>query len=352
MESAEENDQLQFESYSDVYIRCGLKGSAGNGSSVYDCDGVLIRDTLLAEADWKYTPAPPGLIRKRQTKGYVRKDKRYVFVGNLSIHFGHFLLETISSFHIVIAGIEQGVFRPGDKWLFFSSATHQELNNAAFIHTCFDIFGINWPDVEVVNRSFCARELLVPKRCMKVKNDFGGARMYNSRPFLPYKLLRSFLHKEGEGTRRVYFTRKNFNAGQGARRVENELMVEEVFSNFGFEIVSPEALSFSEQISIASDSEWLAGFEGSAMHLSAFQPKGGNVITINKRKEVYNQDFFNSISSVNHIILDRAEYEIGKEKRKFYLDLDFPFIHKSKRGVIIDSDRLYSTLKPLLSESA
>lgn len=135
-------------------------------------------------------------------------------------------------------------------------------------------------------------------------------------------------------------SRKNFKSGEGARLVSNEDELEKLFASKGFSIVYPEKMGFIEQIRLVNSCQWIAGLEGSAMHLNAFMKEGGNVITINKRKEVHNQNFFNVAPKANQYTIDRSRYMIGKAKRRFSFKSNPPFIHKLKRGVVLDINSL------------
>jgi capsular polysaccharide biosynthesis protein len=70
---------------------------------------------------------------------------------------------------------------------------------------------------------------------------------------LPFASSRKF-------AKRIFLSRKNASG----RRVFNEEEVIDVFTGFGFEVVHPEELSISDQISLFNQAEWIAGGSGAA----------------------------------------------------------------------------------------
>ncbi|WP_238439664.1 glycosyltransferase family 61 protein [Microbacterium sp. JZ31] len=74
--------------------------------------------------------------------------------------------------------------------------------------------------------------------------------------------------------RRVFLSVSAWRESQGrtipGRTFANQRETDEVFRNAGFHVVSPETLTVREQVALARDAEILAGWSGSALHLSAF----------------------------------------------------------------------------------
>jgi hypothetical protein len=76
--------------------------------------------------------------------------------------------------------------------------------------------------------------------------------------------LRSRLASERRGTRRIYLDRVA-NPGTNPDRLTNKAAVVDAFSSMGFEIVSPELLSFSEQREMFSDVAVVASQTGAGL---------------------------------------------------------------------------------------
>jgi capsular polysaccharide biosynthesis protein len=132
--------------------------------------------------------------------------------------------------------------------------------------------------------------------------------------------------------------------GNSARRVSNEEEVEQLFIRHGFQIVYPEKLNFDEQVKLIANTSVLAGFEGSAMHLSGFLPEGATTLLICKHPEPSNQNAFNKLSNSSLILIQRKKYVLRKGKRKFHFNKERFRFEKAKRGIVFDIKKLDSLL--------
>lgn len=90
---------------------------------------------------------------------------------------------------------------------------------------------------------------------------------------------------DADGTRRVWLSRSKAEAEQ--RQVSRTLGYRELddeFRELGFEVIFPETLPVREQIEVARTSAILAGFEGSALHLSAFAHPGTKILMLGSER--------------------------------------------------------------------
>lgn len=94
--------------------------------------------------------------------------------------------------------------------------------------------------------------------------------------------LRNAVLGEDETTRgnkngkRIYLSRQNFMS----RRLVNEYAVQNIFRQFGFEIVHPEKLSFTEQLNVFRDASIVAGPVGAAFANIIFCKPGTTIINL------------------------------------------------------------------------
>jgi len=103
--------------------------------------------------------------------------------------------------------------------------------------------------------------------------------------FLPYSSQRIF-------PKRIFISRKNASD----RRKFNEEAVIQLLSEFGFEVVFPETLSISDQISLFNQAEWIAGGSGAAFANMLFCSPGCKAIMF--LNAWYPSSTFSTIASI------------------------------------------------------
>jgi capsular polysaccharide biosynthesis protein len=95
--------------------------------------------------------------------------------------------------------------------------------------------------------------------------------------------MRAYALAEGAApTGRVYLSRRMFEGGSH-RAVANEVKLEELFARHGFSVVMPEQLPIGDQIRALANADFVAGLDGSAMHLCGFMRAGAKVLIIESR---------------------------------------------------------------------
>lgn len=86
---------------------------------------------------------------------------------------------------------------------------------------------------------------------------------------------------------RVYLSVSAWREGHasgGLREYANQRAVDEAFADAGFHVVSPETLPVREQVSLARGADVLAGWSGSALHLSVFATSATRIIELGDRR--------------------------------------------------------------------
>ena len=78
----------------------------------------------------------------------------------------------------------------------------------------------------------------------------------------------------------IYVSRRGFTSWSG-RIVENEEALEQIALQNNFRVISPERMTFSEQISAFARASIIIGPQGSGLHNTLFSPKGALVCELN-----------------------------------------------------------------------
>ena len=97
------------------------------------------------------------------------------------------------------------------------------------------------------------------------------------------------------------------------RHMTNEAEVEEVFKSKGFEVVYPETLSFSAQISKFRSAKYIAGPSGSGMFNSIFAPAGCRILDIESFHNTVRQHakFYSSTGRAYAFLFGRLDPDDG-----------------------------------------
>lgn len=245
--------------------------------AVYDADGRLVVSSQkiggLNGHPW--VPADKGRIKPR--RNVSRLTGTWLYGGHWMQHFGHFLIEQITTMWHTEPGIQGLVF-------------HQYLRRPTVFEPwmleVLDLLGFGGLPIEVIDKrsEVMVDRLVVPSRTV-VANGWGHpqARAVWERLAEPFRTLGAPTGSAG----RVFFSRTEFNESRrraGHNRARSTLVRDEAqdaaFAAGGFQIVAPENLGIDQQLRFAANASVLAGNSGSALHLSAFAPTGTRVLEV------------------------------------------------------------------------
>ena len=249
--------------------------------AVHDRDGQLVPNSQrLGGVDPKSpVAADPGTVRVAKHSG--RLEGTWPYGGHWMVHFGHFLVETLTT--LWPAGLEV------DGLLFHR--THRGPDTSAgnaspyaprekpWQSRFLELAGYGHLPVRVVTSGPVRVErLIVPSRSVVFK---GWA--------LPEagQLWRRVAAAAGEpGTlRHVFLSRTRFHASQGRLpRVRTppqwDAALDRSFAEAGFAVVHPEVMPIDDQVRLMLGAEVVAAPSGSGLHLTAFAPSRTRVIVV------------------------------------------------------------------------
>lgn len=240
--------------------------------AVHDADGRLVvaSQKIGGLHGHPWVPADPGRVKVNARADLLTGQWQYG--GHWIQHFGHFVVETIST-----------LWPTGHEpvGLVFHKYLRRPVVREDWMLRLLDLAGYGGLPVEVVGtgRGMRVERLVVPSRSV-VANGWGHpqAREVWERVAAPYR--------GGGGPSRVFLSRTAFNEAarrEGARprsTPEHDRALDRVFAAAGFEVVAPETLGIDEQLGLVADAEVVAGASGSALHLTAFAPRGTRVVEL------------------------------------------------------------------------
>jgi ubiquinone/menaquinone biosynthesis C-methylase UbiE len=214
----------------------------------------------------------------------------YIYLGILRLHFGHFLLETLSRVWYLLKS------DPNIKVLYQLEGSMR--SPPSYMRYIFSLLDLDLDRVIFVKRTMIVENLHVPQSEFEIR---WNARTSYADTFRELFERSSRLHPVQSTPRRIYLTRRQLNIKKAADRlkvVNNEAEVEKLFAARGFAVVAPEKLPLHEQIAMMSGARQIAGLKGSALHMSLFnQHPNARVIQIG-RKQSMNQVLIDGLKTM------------------------------------------------------
>lgn len=182
-----------------------------------------------------------------------RSDEEVIFGGGLTCHFGHFVSESLSRMWYPLT-------QPtGRKKFAFINLFHWKISR--WVYKLFDLLGLAEDRIVFVEKPTQFRSIIVPDQAAFIKENFTREFM------LPYRKIASRIRPTFDA-KKIFLTRspelrtKNY--------VANLKYFEEFFRARGFEIVAPERLSITDQLSLIVGADEIATLLGSLSHWNLF----------------------------------------------------------------------------------
>lgn len=228
----------------------------------------------------------------------------YFFVGSIHRHFGHFLVEGLSrlwAIEFIPSNIKDDI-----KYLVYEDSIPE------FALQVLDILGIPLDKIIYAPKHAIVERLFVPDISYKTHHWASNLAQ------LTYDKISNNVLPNSKPYKRIYLSRKN----TADRPLENEANIEDIFSSYGFEIITPENLSIKEQIKLVSESSIIAGPVGSQMYLSAFSKSKSLIILAPSNFYLPDDLLLSSIRESNITIGlgSGLDYSTPKNERKWHIE--------------------------------
>jgi capsular polysaccharide biosynthesis protein len=203
-------------------------------------------------------------LNKKKEKVKWQPGDSIFLSGEFSEEYGHFLLEVVSRLWITdFIDISQYKFimNPND---------HQQWQL-----DMIKALGIKEKQIVYLEQPIKCERLHIPVQSYVL-------RKYTST--FAYKVWKKIgdYYDVGVGPEKIYVSRSRLNNKR--RRLVNEAEVEELMSSYGFSIIHPQELSFSEQVNCFRNAKIIVGPSGSAMYNCVFQKKSAKKLILSSDK--------------------------------------------------------------------
>ncbi len=186
-------------------------------------------------------------------------DEDVVFIGALSKHYGHFILEGLARlwFHLDYANLKY-------KCVYISEDGEDKFND------CFKYFGIEEQNIFKITKPTKFRTVIVPEQSIRL-HDFYHVKYKETIDKIKNNIKPAKYDK-------VYFSK----AGIGNNRAVGEASIEQVFIKNNFNVFHPENLSMYEMISILKGCKVFAATSATNIHNSIFMSDRETFICLNR----------------------------------------------------------------------
>ena len=277
-----------------AFQRAPLRSTSGPravmSGAVHDGDGRLVPASQRLWDGDRTTPVAGDPEEVGVPERAPRLDGTWVYAGHWAHHFGHFLVEVLTTLWPERDPAWRGIVahRPfrGPVVPPPSGPGPQATDLRAWQRDLLALAGYADLEVRVVrHRAARVDRLVVPGRPVVIKSWAApaAARLWGR--------VSDAVDERGDHER-VFLSRTAFHAAvDDERRLRRDRSDDEwdahldrQFAAAGFRVVHPETLPVAEQVALVRGARVLAGSAGSALHLAAFAAPGTQVLEIGDRR--------------------------------------------------------------------
>jgi len=297
----------------------GLGNQSVQKSGVLTPDGALVENSITWRGQSQVTqqpkmPAPDEI-------GHL--PGRWLFLGPLFGHFGHFLVESISRIWAVDAlrGQIDGV-------LYVPKFQNRPEHVAEVYRPFLEALGVTVPMLNIADPVRVER-LYVPRQ------GFGMYQMIEGAPE-----FRAFVHAHAgrniapKGPEKIYISRSALPVQRGS--VVGEKVLEGWLQDEGYSVFHPQKHSFQDQIAAYKAATHIIGVDCSPLHLLALVGNQNQKVGVIARRDGdLDQIFVRQISAFqgadahafNHLIRNWIEDHANRPSRTSWGEVDFAALH-------------------------
>jgi len=283
---------------SDVQNIVALPYVPGGAWGIFDRSGNPI-NTAFDRHGPEGKPADRQLVATSNliANNSLAKNQTYIYGGFVHLHYGHFIVNTLPRLWPILRhGIGE------HRILFIGQATPADWFRIPFMRDFFGALGINSDRIEFVDSPTVIPRLIIPHPSFQEQHFahrvFGQLCREIGRRIIKVNDIESRMNLKP-----IYLSKNKLTSG--VARFSNESILIEKLYKSGFEIVYPELLEPSEQISMMRTRKFIFGTIGSAFHNSVFSRTSAELVCISR----------DSHPNSNFMLLDRLS---GSSVRYFY----------------------------------
>lgn len=239
----------------------GLK--INSSGAIYDKNGRIVIDSLRRSEFAGIKHIADSYIYITKPDLFLKGE--YIYAGHCHNHFGHYLIETLPELYYAVKSRKRILFQ---RFL-------GQMNAVSSSHSLFflNFFGISLNDVVFVDKFIQIESLEVNERIVTINNSISPSARE------AYQFVSNSIYSDYE-YEKIFLSRSRLKQDKRGSTEELDLLMEKK----GFLVIHPQEINISEQIKIIKNASVIAGYDGSALHLSAFMKSGGKVVVMGERR--------------------------------------------------------------------
>ncbi len=261
--------------------------SAGRAWGIFDQRGNLVQETAFRRgAERTFVMQDAVTTVAFSEVKHTAPDETYIYGGAMHVHFGHFLLSTLSRFWPAMVqdrGSIKILMNVGE-----DPAVWFGLPHIAF---AFGQLGLTPDDFVRFEAPTRVNRLIVPHTSVEEQHFAWTA--YTE---LTHRIGRSVTARPSRRLSTPAYLAKT-RLRSGVWRFDNEQAVIDILVRHGVDIVFPEQLTPAEQIELFHDRDLVCGSVGSALHAHVFTPEPPRIIAFNRDPQIISN--FGLLDQVN-----------------------------------------------------
>jgi hypothetical protein len=266
---------------------------------IYSSEGKLLSESTVWQDDRVYQSFP-WIAKKRKANARRFNSDDLAFITSNS--FYHWLIEDLPQLIIILEH-------------FPNTQILKRIDSPGYVTDFLTLLNL---DVIDLGSPVFLGELLFVSR----GKDSGWPLGLDLERLRQHEVIKSHIN-QSPSRKGVYISRKN-----STRSPKNEIAVENLFQEFGFEVHYLEDMSLVEQIKLISSTQFLAGVHGAGLTHLIWMPEGSSVIDI--ATDSYWTECFHRLASLRNL-----DY--------------FPFVREGSHNQEIDLLKLEEFLKIILN---
>ena len=277
-------DDLTVSDYSDCYIlprRKSINRHFGLGGVLDNCFNE-IEESFIFHGSGDHIYFGGKYDFNMAEVEYLKGE--YVYLGYAFNHWGHFLVDFCTRLWCLDD--------LGNRKYIFLVSENESFSFIPQIKRFLELLGIDLNNVILCNHVCKVEKLYIPQQSYQSRK-FASKEYIGIFDTIRSNIKPSCSYKKHD---KIYFSRKNFQKALGTE--VNLDLIDSLFSNNNFEVISPESMSLDDQIACINDSDELAMISGTLIHNLMF------LDTKAKKRSIY---IINKTYIVNYIALDTLD---------------------------------------------
>ena len=191
-------------------------------------------------------------------------DEDVVFLGAMSGHYGHFIMEGLSRLWYFL----------DPKHSHLKAVYISEVMNNRFIGL-FSLFGLQDTDITEVSETTQFRNVFVPEQSIRLHDYY--------HPLYRKTIERIKKNVKSGGAKKVFFSKRLCKSG----RAIGEGVIESIFKKNGYVVFNPEKLTLYETISILKGCDCFVASSGTNIHNSIFIGDNKTTVCLNRSEHFH-----------------------------------------------------------------